>query len=124
MINNARLPHDLQEYEGEYWLGIYCNWRLQQGSIPITVPCKPNNPEGPLVKGVNKIVNKIVSSIRMIDECGDLRIEFGDLTLNVFCNYTGNEDIEYCFQDDVNWLLKYKNKRVYVEQGCKIRFEE
>jgi len=40
IINNDQHQYGLQEYQGEYWLGIYCDWRLQQGNKPITGSCE------------------------------------------------------------------------------------
>jgi hypothetical protein len=125
VINNEKLPYDLQKYEGEYYIGIFCAWRLQQGKVPITGSCEPNNHDGPLVNGVKRLVNEKVTLIEIIDECGDLRIQFDDKVLNVFCNYTGNEDIEYCVQDNINWILRSKDKDlVVVEQGCRLVVNE
>lgn len=125
IIPNNKLPYNLDTYNGEYHLGIFCAWRLQNGNVPITGSCEPNNLDGPLVKGLQNIVNKEVTEVEIIDECGDLRVKFGDLCLNVFCNYTGNEDEEYCVQDDTNWSLRSGGKSlIEVEQGCRIIVNE
>jgi hypothetical protein len=121
IIKNNNLPYDLDKYNGEYHIGIFCTWRLQRDNRPITGSCESNKVDGPLVKGIQNLINKTVSSIEIIDECGDLKIKFGDLCLNVFCNYTGNEDEDYCIQEDSNWNLTYKGDIIVeVECGCKI----
>lgn len=121
IIYNDNLPFQLGRYIGECHITIFCAWRLQKGAVPITGSCEPNNMDGPLVAGLCKILNRKITSARIIDACGDLQIEFDDITLNVFCNYTGNEDEEYCFQDESNWTLSSKGENIVdVQRGCKI----
>ncbi len=121
IIPNDKLKFGLDQYIGEYHVTIYCDWRLQKGNVPITGSCEPNNPDGPLVSGLHSIIGRKITSARFIDVCGDIQLQFGDIILNVFCNYTGNEDDEYCFQDESNWTLRSKGKNfIDVQKGCKI----
>lgn len=119
-INNKKLKYGLNKYDGEYVIGIFCEWRLQKKNKPITGSCEPNTPNGPLIKGLKIIVNKKITNIKLTDDCGDINIYFNDIYLKVFCNYTGNASKEYCFQDETNWELVSKNKILLeVQQGCK-----
>jgi hypothetical protein len=120
-FKNKNNKYELYKYYGEYIISIYSDWRLQTKIKPITGSCEPNIVEGPMIKGLERLINKKINDIQILDECGDLLISFGNLYLKVFCNFTGNEDNEYCFQDDMNWTLSYKeNCLIKVERGCKI----
>lgn len=66
-------------------------------------------------------MGETVTAIEVADECGDITVRFGDITLKAFCIYTGNEDEEYCPQWDVNWYLDCAGKRLAeVQKGCRI----
>jgi len=48
-----------------------------------------------MLKGLERLINKKIKDVQLLDGCGDLLISFGNLYLKVFCNFTGNEDNEY-----------------------------
>lgn len=120
-VHNPDLPYDLGKYQGEYVLGVYCNWRLQAKGRPITGCCEPNDLDGILVRSIRELVGESVSGIEVMDECGDIAIQFGEKTLKVFSVYTGNEDEDYLPQWEINWYLSYRgNHIVTVTRGCEI----
>lgn len=125
IINNPHLPEGLQEFSGEYRLSIQCDWRLQKEGKPVTGSCEPNYKNGPLKSGLKQILNREISSVTVTDPCGDLEVHFDDLKLKIFCNFTGNHDVNYCFQDESNWyLFKKKRKIIDVTRGCCIKINE
>lgn len=120
-IKNPTLPPDLRSHYGEFTLAIYCHWRLQENSRPITGSCESNEDEGILVKSIKGLVGESVSQVELIDECGDIAIHFGTKTLKVFCVYTGNEDEDYWPQWHTNWYICHRmDPVVEVIQGCQI----
>lgn len=124
IINNPNLPYELGKYTGEYHIGVYCSWRLQENGRPITGSCEPNYQDGPMVNGLKKLIGKKVTSIVMVDECGDLNVNFGSLSLKIFCDFTGNEDEEYCSQSYFNWFIHFNGKSILeVEKGCQLIIE-
>jgi hypothetical protein len=120
-IPNKNLPYGLDRFKGEYHLGIYCEWRLQKNGKPITGSREPNELDGPMVKGLSRLIGKSIISVAITDDCGDLEIAFEDMCLKVFCNYTGNVHEEYYSQSELNWFLHSRGERfIEVKQGCKI----
>lgn|GEM_PF-1179733 len=120
-LTAKKWKYGLEKYKGEYRIGVSSEWRLQTKKRPITGSCEPNHKDGPMLKGLEKVVNKKITDIRITDECGDLLIVFGNVYLKVFCNYTGNDDENYYIQDDMNWgLWEGDGLLMYVEKGCKI----
>ncbi len=116
-----KLPYELDKYDGEYHLGVFCEWRLQSNGHVITGASEPNNLDGPLVTGLKRIINKKITKVELTDDCGDLTVFFDDIYLKIFCNYTGNEDSEYFEQDETNWFLSFRGAIVIeVQQGCNI----
>jgi hypothetical protein len=120
-INNNNLPYNIDKYKGEYVIEICCSWRLQNGGKPITSSSEPNFKNGPLVKGLQKIVDNKILSIEITDDCGDLSIILDNYWLKIFCDNTGNDDPDYYFQEDLNWEIRFKNDDfISVKKGCEI----
>jgi len=119
-INNKNLLYGLDKDVGEYGLGIYCAWRIQKGGVPITGSSESNHQGGPLVEGLLNILNKSIDKIEIVDECGDLALDFDDVLLKIFCSNTGHENDDYCVQHESNWVLFHRGKAwIEVERGCK-----
>lgn len=80
VVNNPNLPYELGKYSGEYQIGVHSSWRLQENGSPITGSCEPNYQNGPMINGLKRLIGKKITSITLLDECGDLRIDFGTVS--------------------------------------------
>lgn len=93
LIKNPHLSDDLQKYEGEMILFVKCVWRIDS-EVEVICGCwEDNTKDGPMLKGLQNIVDQKVESIELSLPAWDLAIHFSNLmVLRIFCDQTDLSD--------------------------------
>ncbi len=88
-VDNDMLSAEAIWNDPEFHLMVWCAWRLDGPSEPITGWLEPNDNDGPMVRGLAELEGESVVSVRVRAPAWDLELEFtGQKTLNVFCDLT------------------------------------
>lgn len=110
-IGNDMLNVDAQNFDGEYRLMIKCAWRLDEPNSPIVSWLGPVEPEGLIVKSMERLEGTQIVDARAKPPAWDLVLDFSnDLRLTVFCSKTSAVE----FND--NWHLFVNRKPVGAVQ--------
>lgn len=92
-LKNPHLTDDQQRFEGEYVLYVTCTWRLQLRDRVICSSTSSNAKDGPLQKGLGRLVDDIVNQVSVGPPAFDVEIRFqSGLVLLVFCDISNDED--------------------------------
>ena len=92
-VENDRLGEQARLYEPEYDIMVYCAWRLDGPDGPITSWLEPNEIDGSMVNGLNKLTGESVERIQIFLPVGDMEVEFsGGKTMKIFCDATAATD--------------------------------
>lgn len=118
LLGNANLTEDQKFYHGEVSLFIQCAWRLDSNDEVICGSTDSNEKDGPMLVGLQSMMNKTVENLEIARPAFDLTLEFrGGLFLKVFCDQTNVED------DDPNYTLHTKDRIYIVGPKGQISFE-
>jgi hypothetical protein len=97
---NPALPADLRLDDGELGMFIECAWRLDAADRVICGWGESGAEGGPLGRGLQLIVNKIVERVSIEQPAFDLALHFENgLVLRVFCDQTESAE------DSNNYVL-------------------
>ncbi|MCW8930254.1 MAG: hypothetical protein OQL19_08470 [Gammaproteobacteria bacterium] len=93
-LSNPNLSDLSKKYTGKYSIFIEeCSWRLESHELIICGSSSPNNNEGIMVNGLDKLIGKKVVDINIAKLSLDIAITFNDdLKLILFCNTINIED--------------------------------
>jgi len=92
-INNKHLTTDQQHYVGQFSLMIWCAWRLDEGDTVICGWNDSNEINGPMLNGLDKLVNRLVKAVKVEKPAYDLMLQFEDeLYLKIFCDQTDTKE--------------------------------
>lgn len=110
-LSNPNIPEISRKYYGEFSIYIEeCAWRLESIETIICGSLSPNDNNGIIINGLNRLVGKKVEDVNIIRPALDLEIIFEDsLKLILFCNTLTIEDGD-------NYTLFFP-ERVYSVQG-------
>jgi len=88
-LKNAHLSEDIRKYDSQLGLLIECSWRLDSKS-DVTCGWTDSNEEGgPMLSGLQQIVDQKVKRVVLSLPALDLAIEFANsMVLRVFCDRT------------------------------------
>jgi len=96
-IENPTLTKDVQEYDSEYRLLLFCVWRLDSDKKIICGAWDDNSQGGKMLKGLNMLVGRKITQVNVCEPALDITISFsGYVRLKVFC-------------DQINEIDKYEN---------------
>jgi hypothetical protein len=90
---NPHLTADQQNYDSEISLFIECAWRLDTSTEVLCSSSETDSNDGPMVSGLNSLVDHEVESIDVVPPAFDLVVRFaGGLSLKIFCDQTNLDD--------------------------------
>lgn len=112
-IRNDKLPASAREFDPEYSLLVYCAWRLDGATQPITSWREPEDNDGPMVRGLAELHGETIQAVEVLEPAWDLFLRFtGGKTFRVFCDRAVFE------KDDINWfMLGQASFCITVKQG-------
>ncbi len=92
-LDNPTLRQDVRLFDAEYDLFIECVLRLDTNQEVICGAWDDNSTEGPMLEGLNNILEKPVTGITVLEPAWDVIIEFDDsFKLKIFCDQVNEED--------------------------------
>lgn len=115
-IDNPFLSKVLRDNKGEYSLLIECVWRLETNKKVICGAWDDNSQNGPMLKGLQKIVDHNVDFIHLSKPGLDLQIGFDNgFVLRIFCDSTNSVDKNdnyyvYLNMEKKTYCVKYRSK--------------
>jgi len=94
-IENPYLSIEQQHFRGKFRLSIEdCAWRLNSATEIICASTSDNANEGPLVRGLQRIVGVYIKSVEFSFPTFDLTVNFSNgLTLYLFCDQCNSFDL-------------------------------
>jgi hypothetical protein len=117
-ISNSMLTADERKYRGEFGLQVGCAaWRLDSKQEVITAWTDLASPDGPMVKGLERLRGRVVTRTEVSQPGLDLLMEFDkEYFLRVFCDQM-DEDLD-------NYTISFRNVYVEVEARSRIDIED
>lgn len=107
-----QITSEQAHYEGELDLFVQCAWRLERSQSVLCGSTDDDRNDGPMVRGLQELVGKLIVAVDVDDPVPDLELLFGDgLRLKVFCDQTNLET------NDDNYSVRL-GETIYVV-GCR-----
>lgn len=92
-LTNPHLTEEERNFDGEFSFYITCVWRIDSESEVISGCWEDNSEDGPMLRGLQKLVNQRVVAADSSLPALDLKITFeNNLSLRVFCDQTSPEE--------------------------------
>ncbi len=92
-LTNRHISEDLRRFSGEFVILIECVWRLDSKSKIVTGAWDDNRRDGPMLKGLDRIVGRKIERIEIVEPGLDLNLWFENgLVLRVFCDQINEID--------------------------------
>jgi hypothetical protein len=116
-VRNPVHSEEYRQFEGEANLLVWCTWRLDGPSGPLT--SSDDTPEG-ISKGLPQLREAKVRGASLIDNAGDLIISFSNkLKVRIFCDHVPGAP-----SFDGNWELWLTDRALLVGPGSRFEFVE
>ena len=117
-IPNENLDEQARLNDSEYSLMAYCAWRLDGPDGPITSWLEPNEPEGSMVMGLDRLVGDCVDRVEVFLPAGDLEVRFTrGKTLKIFCD-------KIATTGHLNWFVTGPNQFEVVAEKGSVSFSQ
>ena len=86
-VANPHLSDEMRLYDHEFWLMVYCPWRIREGGWGLSGSQDSNEPDGVMLAGLAQLDGKRVLQVSFHEPFGDLTVVFdGGLMLQLFCD--------------------------------------
>lgn len=93
-LKNPLLTEVQRNYEAELSLIVFCAWRLESENRIICSSTDSNHNDGPMVEGLNSLINCRITSVNVFPVSYDLILLFNNsMKLTIFCDQTNTEDM-------------------------------
>jgi hypothetical protein len=92
-LKNRSLTDEERNFNGEFSLYITCTWRIDS-ELEVACGCREDNSaKGPMLRGLQKLVNQRVISVCLSPPALDLSLTFeNNLSLRIFCDQTSLDE--------------------------------
>ena len=116
VVRNPAHSDEFRQFEGEANLLVWCTWRLDSATGPIT---SADDDDQGVAYGLNQLVGETIQDA-CVDSIGmDLRLQFSSgHTLRIFCDHVGHNP-----SFDGNWELILPDKTIAIGVGSRIESE-
>jgi hypothetical protein len=92
-VRNPHLSRAVRENEAELSLMAHCAWRIDGPGEVLTGCWESNEADGPMLRGLNALLERTVTATRFTRPGLDLELEFsGGHHLRLFCDQTDPEE--------------------------------
>lgn len=111
-LSNPHLTPDEREFEGEFSFLIQAPWRLDEGLNVLAASYQDNAKGGPMLKGLERIRNKVITEVVCISAGLDFALIIdGIYTLDIFCaNFGETDDFYTFFTPEKSYTIRMEGK--------------
>ena len=104
-LSNPHLSDLVRRYDSAYKLMLYCPWRIDALSQVVSGSHLSNANDGPMVRGYAPLLGQKIEAVTCRGPAFDLRLDFAQHSLHVFCSAIGSDDDEcYTFGTPHGWF--------------------
>ncbi|MGO8745236.1 MAG: hypothetical protein ACLQNE_04530 [Thermoguttaceae bacterium] len=109
-------PRDIDEYEGEIVLLVWCTWRLDDANAPVS---SSDDTLEHVVDALKTLTDRDILHVAVDLPAWDLHLVFsGGLKLHVFCDHMPGDP---SFRD--NWEMALRDKHIVIGLGARIEVQ-
>jgi hypothetical protein len=92
-LTNPHLTEEERNFNGEFSFYITCAWRIESELEVISGCWEDNAKDGPMLNGLQKIINQKVIAVELSLPALDLKLTFeNNFSLQIFCDQTSLEE--------------------------------
>ena len=113
---NPHLSELVSKYKSSHGFMLHCPWRIETNKKILSGSFMPNDNDGMMVSGLNKVIGTTIKKVTCIKPAYDLLIEFSNETnLVASCSNIGIDDEEcYTYHSLNEWFtIKYGGEVAY-----------
>ena len=119
-LRNPTLTEDMRLYNGELYIRISCVWRISSLSKVICSSSDSNDSDGPMLMGLNKILNTPIVNVMVQNVTYDCTVNFENkMKLDIFCNETNDIDgfDNYVFRDRKKYYVVSSKSKLKISEN-------
>lgn len=117
-LKNIKLSEDLRFYDAEYSFLINCSWRFDSQSKIICSSKDSNHKDGPMEKGLERILNKTIISVNVTPPAYDLTLKLSEgFSFKFFCDETSAFEVfdNYSYYTPTHVFTVANKSKIEVE---------